>query len=312
MDECVIYNPAAGRGRARKLVAELQRRHPGRFDLRPTSAPGHGTELALRAIDGGCTTVIAAGGDGTVHEVASGLLQAGKPEVVFGVWPVGSANDYAYALGVGRDWPLDDAQRRAMVVRAVDVGRVSGGGRAKYFVNGLGVGFNSAVTLESRRIPRLTGMALYGVAFVQAVRKHFASPVCSVTLDGATADWPTLAFTLSLGQREGGFRVTPAASLDDGLFDYVHAGGLTRWQALTMLPKIATGTLPADHPLIRVGRCRCAAVRSAEPLRVHVDGEFFCLDADETRDIQVELLPRRLRVLAPPDRSAFAPAACAW
>lgn len=300
MGECVIYNPAAGRGRAKRLIAELARRHPGRFDLRPTSAPGHGTELARRAIEDGCTTVIAAGGDGTVHEVATGLLQADKPEVVFGVWPVGSANDYAYALGVGRDWPLDAAARRAMAVRAVDVGRVSGGGRAKFFVNGLGVGFNSAVTYEAQRIPRLTGMALYGLAFVQAVRKHFVSPVCTVTLDGVKADWPTLAFTLSLGRREGGFLVTPGASLDDGLFDYVHAGGLTRWQALTMLPRIATGTLPADHPLIRVGRCRAAALGSAEPLQVHVDGEFFCLDADGVREIQVELLPRRLHVLAPP------------
>lgn len=299
MDECVIYNPAAGRGRAKKLIGELTRRYPGRFDLRPTSASGHGTELALKAAADGCTTVIAAGGDGTVHEVATGLLQSDRPEVVFGVWPVGSANDYAYALGVGRDWPLDDAKRRAMVVRAVDVGRVTGGGRAKFFINGLGVGFNCAVTLESRHVPRLTGMALYGVAFVQAVRKHFVSPVCSVTLDGATADWPTLAFTLSLGKREGGFRVTPAASLDDGLFDYVHAGGLTRWQALTMLPKIATGTLTADNSLIHVGQCRTAAVRSAEPLRVHVDGEFFCLDADGVRAIEIELLPRRLRVLAP-------------
>ncbi|MFO0810258.1 MAG: diacylglycerol kinase family protein [Gemmataceae bacterium] len=298
MGECVIYNPAAGRGRAKNLIAELTRRYPGRFDLRPTTAPGHGTDLALNAIADGCTTVIAAGGDGTVHEVAAGILQANEPAVVFGVWPVGSANDYAYALGIQSDWPLDDARRQAMSVRAVDVGRVTGGGRSMFFVNCLGIGFNSAVTLSARRIPWLTGMALYGLAFLHCVCRHFVSPTYAVTLDNTTADWPTLAFTLGLGKREGGFLVTPQASLDDGLFDYVHAGGLTRWKALTMLPKIATGTLPADHPLIRVGRCREATVRAAGPLRVHVDGEFFCLDDDDIHEVRVEVLPRRLRVLA--------------
>src|SRR5271154_5693799 len=100
MAECVIFNPAAGRGRARRLIERLRRAQGSAIDVRPTSGPGHGVELAEEAVQDGHTTVIAAGGDGTVHEVANGLIRAGRPEVVFGVWPIGSANDYAYALGV--------------------------------------------------------------------------------------------------------------------------------------------------------------------------------------------------------------------
>src|SRR5262245_13999087 len=176
MGACVIYNPAAGRGLARRLIARLRRERGGAFDFQPTSAAGQGQELAERAVEAGHDTVIAAGGDGTVHEVANGVLRAGRAGVVFGVWPVGSANDYAYALGVGRDWPLSDAARGRLVERAVDVGRVTGGGRVGYFVNGLGLGFNSAVTLESQRIRGLRGMALYGLAFLRAVARHFHSP----------------------------------------------------------------------------------------------------------------------------------------
>src|SRR5437868_6320248 len=110
MGECVIYNPAAGRGRTRRLVERLRRQRGAALDLRPTAGPGHGAELAARAGESGHPSVIAAGGDGTVHEVASGLIVAGRPEVVFGVWPAGSANDYAYALGVGGDWPLRPAE----------------------------------------------------------------------------------------------------------------------------------------------------------------------------------------------------------
>jgi diacylglycerol kinase family enzyme len=86
--------------------------------------------------------------------------------------------------------------------------------------------------------------------------------------------------------------------LDDGWFDYIHAGPLPRWQALAMLPRMATGTLPDDHPLIRQGRCREVHVRSEQPLCVHVDGEFFCQPADGVREVKVELLPAALRVLS--------------
>ena len=101
MDACVIYNPAAGRGRTRRLIRRLGRQAAGRFDFRTTGGPGEGAATAEAAITAGHTTIIAAGGDGTVHEVANGILREGRPDVVFGVWPAGSANDYAYALNVG-------------------------------------------------------------------------------------------------------------------------------------------------------------------------------------------------------------------
>ncbi len=183
----------------------------------------------------------------------------------------------------------------------MDVGRVTRGGREQYFVNGLGLGFNAAVTHESRRIHGLRGMALYGLAFLTAVVHHFHSPPLAVTIDGKEQDLRTLAFSVNLGKREGGFLVTPRAVLDDGLFDYVHAGPLTRWQALTMLPRMATGTLPDDYPLIRQGRCRTVRVRADRPLRVHVDGEFFCQPEDGVTDVTVELLPAALQVLRAAD-----------
>src|SRR5438128_4903497 len=154
MFACVIYNPAAGRGRTRRLIRRLGRQAGARFDFRPTDGPGGGAAAAEKAIAAGHTTIIAAGGDGTVHEVANGILRAGRPEVVFGVWPAGSANDYAYALNVGADWPMwTDWQKRLSVLQA-DVGRVAGGGRDRFFVNGLGVGFNASVTLEAHGIRR--------------------------------------------------------------------------------------------------------------------------------------------------------------
>jgi diacylglycerol kinase (ATP) len=297
MAECVIFNPAAGRGRARQLVERLRRLSGAAIDLRPTSGPGQAADLAERAVEDGHSTVIAAGGDGTVHEVANGLIRAGRPEVIFGVWPIGSANDYAYSLGVAGDWPLDPARRKKLTARTVDVGRVTSGSQISYFVNGLGIGFNGAVTYESRRIHGLRGMALYGLAFCTAVCRHFHSTLLGITIDGVEQDLQTLAFSVNIGKREGGFLVTPRAVLDDGLFDFVHAGPLSRWRAMTMLPRMATGTLPADHPLIRQGRCREVRVRAEGPLRIHADGELFCNLEPGATNLTIELLPAALQVL---------------
>jgi diacylglycerol kinase family enzyme len=108
---------------------------------------------------------------------------------------------------------------------------------------------------------------------------------------------PTLALSLAIGRREGNFTVAPDARLDDGLFDYVHAGPLPRRALLAFLPGLVTGRLHIDHPAIWTGHCRQARAHSEKPLIVHTDGEFFCLPEEGIRDIDVELLPGALRVL---------------
>src|SRR5829696_8042385 len=96
---CVIFNPTAGKGHARRLIARAAASVGADIRLMPTSCAGHAEELAQAAAESGYAVVIAAGGDGTVHEVANGLLHANQPGVTFSVWPIGSANDYAFSLG---------------------------------------------------------------------------------------------------------------------------------------------------------------------------------------------------------------------
>jgi diacylglycerol kinase family enzyme len=214
--------------------------------------------------------------------------------VTLAVLPLGSANDYAHSLGLGPGWwqRSDPAIGR----RQVDVGLVRSGERARYFVNGLGLGFNGAVTLESRKIRRLQGLALYGLAFLRALWRDYQFPLMTVTLDGQSRTVPTLILSLAIGRREGNFTVAPDARLDDGLFDYVHAGPVARRELLRYLPGMVTGRLRIDHPAVWTGHCRHARVHSEKPLIVHADGEFFCLPGDDIRDIEVQLLPGALQV----------------
>ena len=291
---CVIYNPAAGRGHARRTIRALRRTVRSELHFHPTKEPGHAIELARAAAEAGFPIVAAAGGDGTVHEVANGILQANRPETIFSVWPIGSANDYAFALGVDRWWKENCPP---LTVKSVDVGRVEGGGKSAYYVNCLGVGFNGAVTLEARRISWLRGMPLYGLATLKALWRHFDQPLLRVSFDDVVRELSTLAISVNLGRREGNFPVTPGALLDDGWFDAIHAGPLTRWQAMQLLPRMATGTLPTDRANLWMGRCRSVRVTSPVPIRVHLDGEFFCQPEEGIRELKIDLLPGRLKVL---------------
>lgn len=286
---CVIFNPSAGKARAGKRLAAIEARLRDRADFLPTDRAGHAIELAKQAALDGYDTVIAAGGDGTVHEVANGILLANRPETRFAVVPVGSANDYAYSLTHGMP-----ASGR------VDVGLVRDPtGREKFFLCNLGLGLNGMVTWESRQIRWLQGIALYGLATVLALWRHYQTPVMEITFDDApTQAMPTLMLSLLVGHREGGFVMAKNAKLDDGLFDYVQATKLSRLEVMGFLPRLAFFGPPAKHDKVRQGQCRRLRLRSPGALSIHIDGEFFATPADAVTEIEVEMKPAALAVAA--------------
>jgi diacylglycerol kinase family enzyme len=287
---CVIFNPAAGRGHARRLVQRWRRGDPS-IRLCPTEYAGQAEELAYRAACEGAVKVIAAGGDGTVHEVANGLIRSQSSDVVLRVWPCGSANDYAFALNL-----TGEIEQPTEVIE-VDVGQIrSSEGRERHFINGMGLGFNGAVTWESRRIRWLRGVPLYAAALFRAMIASFDKPRMRIQFDDLRRETPTLALSLGIGQREGNFPLLPAADLCDGWFDYLHAGPVSRWELIRHFPGLLQGTLPTDHPRLWLGRCRRLFVESEQPLRIHIDGEFFSQPDDGVFSVSVTLLPRRLRV----------------
>jgi diacylglycerol kinase family enzyme len=291
-DICVIFNPKAGKGQAARRLARWRRSLGERVEFQPTQYAGHALELARQAAQADFRVVAAAGGDGTVHEVANGLLQARRPAVQFAILPVGSANDYQASLDME---PLTDGQ----LVRAVDVGVVrEPGGREKYFVCCLGLGLNGCVTVESRKIKRLQGVALYGLATLRALWYHYRCPRMELAIDDQPA-WtaPTLMLSVLVGRREGGFVMAPKASIGDGWLDFVHAGNLSRWEVVKFLPRLAFAGPPSSYPKVTQGRCRKVKLASETPLVVHIDGEFFCVPEDNIRTLEIEVVPAALRIV---------------
>jgi YegS/Rv2252/BmrU family lipid kinase len=274
----------------------------GQAEFRPTTEPGQATALAEQATREGFATVVAAGGDGTVHEVANGILRAGSGAAL-GVLPLGSGNDYARMIGVPRS-PYAAVQRLLTAETwAVDVGTVmTEKGRERFFLNTLGLGLSGAVTWESSRLKKhgLRGVPLYGLAAVRAIWNAFHPVPLTLTLDDQSEQTHLLYMAIALGRCEGGgFVVAPHAKLDDGLFDFLLAGRLSRLEAFTYVPRLALGLLPQDSKVIRLGRCREALLQAAMPFYSHTDGEQFTTPQDGSCTLQIRLHPGRLRIRGP-------------
>jgi diacylglycerol kinase (ATP) len=299
---CVIYNPSAGRGKSARRwdrVRELLQDHAV---LQPTTHAGHAVELARRAAQEGFSTIAAAGGDGTVHEVMNGLVASSRGDVAFGVLPLGSGNDYARVLGVPFDPDGMVGRLRSAEHWQVDVGQVIlDGGLPHYFCNTLGLGLSGAVTHEARQIRWLRGIPLYGWAALKGIVKHFHSVPVVCREEGVEWQTDLLYLAVAVGKAEGGgFVVAPEAKLDDGWFDLLHVTKLTRLRALAYLPRMVLGRLPADSKTIQRRRVRGLNVASQASFAVHADGELLATPEQGARECEVTMLPGRLRVCGRP------------
>jgi YegS/Rv2252/BmrU family lipid kinase len=304
----VILNPYAGRGRGGQASPRIRTALTQAgisFDLVETTGVGHAIDLARQARLDGFTTVVAAGGDGTVSEVVNGLAQAtpeGQPVGNLGLLPVGTANDFADMLGCSRD--LHQAARAIAAgrTRRIDLGYTSIHTSAatvnRYFNNNIGVGFEAWVTLESYKVKWLTGTLLYIVAALRALRTC-PTPYVNTTWVAANGEVHRCAqrtLMISIGNNSrtgGGFYLNPQAKMDDGLIDVGIAAAVSRWRILRLLPKALQGKHTSD-PAMTMLRCHKLQIEVAEPLPMHVDGEVVARTAER---IEVSVQPGRLMVI---------------
>lgn len=296
----IIFNPVAGKGRASaalSLSLEFLTDHDIQYQLHTTRGPDHATELAAATPQG--STVIAMGGDGTVHEVVKGLLNGVAVPVsdrtitrTLGVIPVGSGDDFAFSLGLQRG-DVDAALKRIAVgtTRLVDLGLVGN----EPFVNAVGVGFDAEVAHRVMTSPKLfKGPAAYFYGVVTALGSLSPASV-TVTIDGERVFCGrSLLVACQNGPRTGGsFYFAPAARNDDGLLDVVVAGDFGRAGALRILPKVMKGAHLSD-PRVRLFQGREVELLWERPQRAHAEGETI---APRT-DYRISLQRRALRVIA--------------
>lgn len=288
----IIHGKQAENDELRQAVETL--RAAGRsVEVRVTSDPGDGARFAREACAEKVRTIVAAGGDGTVNEVVSGMLEAAAGTVLpsLGIVPLGTANDFARACGL----PPAPAEALQLIASTdpipIDVGRLG----ERVFVNLATGGFGAQVTTETpEELKRILGAAAYLLTGLQKFTSMASSPG---RFSGPGFSWQGNFLVLAVGngrQAGGGHLLCPDAYVDDGLLN------------VTILPEIAAGelgTVLGDLLRNGVGNAEFAVERARLPwlelesdieLAINLDGE----SVSGTR-FRFEVQPRALRMHLP-------------
>ena len=283
-----IVNPAAARGKAvrvaEKVIKICEERHLD-YQLIYTDKSGDATKFAIESKDQfECT--VAVGGDGTINEVVNGLM-GGQSKL--GIVPVGSGNDFVRAM----DIPLDITKAMdilfAMKTQPIDIGKAGD----RYFQNGLGIGFDAWVVEETLKVNKLRGTAIYLYSVLKTIY-NYQPPIVNICYNDVNRTerfyMITVGNGISLG---GGFKLTPNAIVDDGLFDLNIIRDLKKWEIYQNLISVFTGR-HIYLEQVTTDRTDQLSIESEEGFAAHVDGELLSLNLNS---LNVQLLPKALEVV---------------
>ena len=273
----VILNPASGAGKTLKLVPRVTKalqRLERPFHLHLTTRAGEAPDVAKQFALDGAAVVISVGGDGTLNEVANGLLASGR-DVPLGLVSSGHGSDFVRTAKTPKS--VEDAIALACCgkSRRIDVGRADfDDGTTRHFVNVAGLGFDAAVAQRVQKT-RLPGSTLPYLVALGTTLFRYRNIQVAVEADGEVISKVAVFVTVANGKYfGGGLMITPMAEFDDGLLDLAVIGDLGKLELLKEVPGVYKGK-HIDHPKFLHRRARSIRIETAAPARVQVDGELI-------------------------------------
>ncbi|NIV10416.1 MAG: diacylglycerol kinase family lipid kinase, partial [Aliifodinibius sp.] len=171
----------------------------------------------------------------------------------------------------------------------IDIGRAG----EKYFVNGLGIGFDAEVVIETMKIKKLRGFFIYLYSVLKAL-KNYKNRLINLDINGETISRKVLMISVGNGRcLGGGFYLTPNAKLDDGLFDICIFRAMNRIEILTNLPKALKGK-HLNLPQVQCLQTGHLIAQAADGMPIHMDGELLSLNS---KKITIEIVPKALNII---------------
>jgi YegS/Rv2252/BmrU family lipid kinase len=236
----IILNPAARSDKAARLHDRLGEVCTG-AEIRGTTMPGDAERIAREAVKEGFTSIVAAGGDGTVNEVVNGIISAGSSDTVLGVLPVGTMNVFAMELGI----PLNSLEKaweviRGGVVRNIDLPVCRTPESTRCFVQLAGVGLDAEVVRRTtRESKKVLGPMSYLLSLAQIAGQ--TPPPITLRSDGGRERIGSFAL-LGNGRFYGGpFKMFRRGSPVDGLLDVLMFRNQSPWDLLRYMHAILIG-----------------------------------------------------------------------
>jgi len=297
----IILNPVAGKGNAAKQRPKIERflRESGRdFEIFLTKGVSDALNMARDLPIGADDVIVAAGGDGTCNEVVNGLLLRGSSTPpVFGILPIGRGNDFSATPKIPQDVEKALKLLTKGNAKPIDAGFVKGGffPEGRYFVNGIGIGFDAKVGFEAAKLKIKSGIS-YAVGALITVIRYEPSPVLQIHYDDKEITLPAAIVSIVNGRRMGGsFYMGPDALLDDGLLDICYVQHQkSRFNLLNIISHYTKGTqgLCKGVSFGRGSRFHLKALEGG--MAAHCDGETVCYDGKE---LEITCVPGALRLI---------------
>ena len=301
-----IVNPRSASGKTARAWAAIRPHLEaalGPVQVLETTAPQHATQLAAAAIRAGAKTIIAVGGDGTIHEVANGFFDRDGPlfrNAVLGIIPQGTGSDFRRTLSI----PLDareavDVIRRG-VTRQIDAAKVrfqtlEGTSEERYCFNITSFGVGGAVAARvNQSSKRLGGKLSFALAAARTV-PWFRGNTVRLRLDGKALPETTIT-QIAVGNGQfhgGGMWMCPRAVLDDGLLDITIIQHLSALQFLRSFPALYNGKL-YEHPSVEFHRASSVGAVSNDQSLIEIDGEPV-----GRLPLEISVLPKAIAVYVP-------------
>lgn len=290
-----IINPVAGNGASliieKELIKQLEKRRIT-AELIKTEKKFHASKLAKELIEKGLTHIVAIGGDGTLNEVASTVID--YPEIILGLIPAGTGNDFSQILGLSNNFDEEEWDCFfESVTHKLDVGRCNG----NLFFNGMGLGFDAQVAAENYEEPDKVKQGGKG-KYVWHILKNllfFKEQKMKIVTNNKTIDNNCFLNTISIGRRfAGDFFLTPKAFADDGLLDICMIDKLNIVDRINILTKVPKGD-HLTHPKVNYYQSSKLTIDINKKVAYHLDGELY-FDSH----FEIDILANKLNIIYNP------------
>lgn len=303
-----VVNPQAGRGRGLAYAKKIEKLFvPWGIKATVIFTAREGLDSAFslgkRAAEERIHTLVGVGGDGTKSLLLNGMMASGLSSEFLprlGFIQAGTGNNFAKNVGIPS--AFDEALRiiREGNTILVDVGLMSGRSVKKYFLNVASFGFDALIVEKARNFKENCRVIPKDLAYFLTAMREILSGFSSypVVLSGPNFTFETETCLLAVlnGQTYGAiFNIAPGADLSDGLFDVYSIDKVNKAKAVEILLRVIKGR-HVGLPQVRHLKTASLNVFSSVPLPCEVDGEVMPAE----KEYRVSVLPRALKVLAPP------------
>jgi len=282
-----IVNLQARNGRCRKVWKQIEQQLTERqipFRVSFTEYSGHAVELTRLIAQNEpeeVKTIVAVGGDGTLHEVVNGAV--GFSNITIGFIPGGSGNDFSRGFGI----PKNPNKALEFILQGkskavVDIGKIYRQNEDHYFINNLGVGFDASISKDanqSKLKAKLNLLSLGSLAYAFIVIKRLFTYECTnmqINIDGQESSFEQVWFATVANQIYfgGGMKIAPNASAADGLLDIIIVHNLSRWKLLFVFISVFWGGHTGFNEVYMV-KGKTVSIETEKPVYVHADGEII-------------------------------------